>query len=689
MFRKANPHMVSVRRANVDVIAMIDVAAADGTDVTAETSVRTNATNSHVTRTGATNSREAGTDATNSLEAETDVINSREAEIDVTSSLVAETDAINSRVAWTGAINSREAEIDVTSSLVAWRGAAIVHAVGEIAMTVVTKVADLVGGVMPEIVAISRVHRILHGCSRSGNSRHTTSSSRCRTRRCSAIKRQSDARHVEAEARSSTTNSHAVVSVTTAVAAAMIGETDAVIDVVAATSAAVPMHAEVVRDGIAVAVSSGARKASVLRGSVRKDSRKGNRRACRMTRFNRVRLTAWCRHAAGPDSAVVHAADSVLQVRAAVEAVLVAAIRHNAVKARARPRASVWCRKSETIVQSVAARSIPRRCSSIKKISTSGNQRNVPCVLGAKTHPMNRRICMNSSCSAFMTAVVALVLSAATVQAQPADTVKPGIDTTSLFDLDTELNLDVVSGAPYVMLWGGQSMLSREGMQADIEPVTSFGLSFGTEKTKKSAVADGIRRFKRDGIYLWHGLAADSAGTTNATLGLWRFGFEDINAWGYASQDSPSGIYFINGSNNGWTILDVTRAPALPDGQNLNDFGSAVRYGETMRAGVDVRLGSVSLNAAYTWDQVYPRHLFWKWAGSSAIEGIAGGLVSAFVKAVGKSSPKAVPVMNFLMRNGLAYGFKTLRKNNMTWPFGADTSPLNIETYTLGVTVSF
>ena len=625
----------------------------------------------------------------NSREAETDVINSREAEIDVTSSLVAETDAINSRVAWTGAINSREAEIDVTSSLVAWRGAAIVHAVGEIAMTVVTKVADVVGGVMPEIVAISRVHRILRESSRSGNSRHTTSSSRCRTRRCSAIKRQSDARHVEAEARSSTTNSHAAVSVTTAVAAAMIGETDAVIDVVAATSAAVPMHAAVVRDGTAVAVSSGARKASVRRGSVRKDSRKGNRRACRMTRFNRVRLTAWCRHAAGPDSAVVHAADSVLQVRAAVEAVLVAAIRHNAVKARARPRASVWCRKSETIVQNVAARSTPRRCSSTKKISTSGNQRNVPCVLGAKTHPMNRRICMNSSCSAFMTAVVALVLSAATVQAQPADTVKPGIDTTSLFDLDTELNLDVVSGAPYVMLWGGQSMLSREGMQADIEPVTSFGLSFGTEKTKKSAVAEGIRRFKRDGIYLWHGLAADSAGTTNATLGLWRFGFEDINAWGYASQDSPSGIYFINGSNNGWTILDVTRAPALPDGQNLNDFGSAVRYGETMRAGVDVRLGSVSLNAAYTWDQVYPRHLFWKWAGSSAIEGIAGGLVSAFVKAVGKSSPKAVPVMNFLMRNGLAYGFKTLRKNNMTWPFGADTSPLNIETYTLGVTVSF
>lgn len=296
---------------------------------------------------------------------------------------------------------------------------------------------------------------------------------------------------------------------------------------------------------------------------------------------------------------------------------------------------------------------------------------------------------MRSPVSAIAMATIIVLSAAYSVHAQTADTTKPGIDTTSLFDFDMEMNVDLASGTPYAMAWGGQSMLNREGMQAYIASVTSVGLSFGMEKIRKSAVAEGIRRFKRDGIYLWHGLAADSAGTTNATLGLWRFGFEDINAWGYASKDSPSGVYFINGSNNGWTILDVTRAPALPDGQYLTDFGSAARYGETMRAGVDVRLGAISLNAAYTWDQVYPRHLFWKWIGSNAIEGVAGGLVDAFVKAVGKSSPKAVPVLNFLMRNGLAYGFKTLRKNNMTWPFGADTSPLNIETYTLGVTVSF
>jgi hypothetical protein len=108
-----------------------------------------------------------------------------------------------------------------------------------------------------------------------------------------------------------------------------------------------------------------------------------------------------------------------------------------------------------------------------------------------------------------------------------------------------------------------------------------------------------------------------------------------------------------------------------------------------MRAGVDLRLGMFTVNAAYTWDQVYPRHLFWKWAGTSVIEGIASGLVDAFVKAIGNSSPKAVPVMNFVLRNGLAYGFKSLRKSNMTWPFGADTPPLNIETFSVGATVSF
>lgn len=255
--------------------------------------------------------------------------------------------------------------------------------------------------------------------------------------------------------------------------------------------------------------------------------------------------------------------------------------------------------------------------------------------------------------------------------------------------LGMNFKLDAVKGAPYVMAWGGQSMFSRKGMQADVEPIMAAGLSLGTEKTRSSASVPGIRHQHRDGLYVWHGIAADTAATANAALGLWRFGSEDIEAWGYTGDASASGVYFVHGSNHGWTFLDVTRAPAQPDEQYLTDFGSAMRFGETMRAGVDLRWGMVSLNAAYTWDQVYPRHLFWKWAGSSAIEGIASGLVDAFVKAIGESSPKAVPIMNFVLRNGLAYGFKSLRKANMTWPFGADTPPLNIETYSVGVTVSF
>jgi hypothetical protein len=45
-----------------------------------------------------------------------------------------------------------------------------------------------------------------------------------------------------------------------------------------------------------------------------------------------------------------------------------------------------------------------------------------------------------------------IVLSAAySLHAQTADTTKPGIDTTSLFDLDMEMNIDLASGTPYAM----------------------------------------------------------------------------------------------------------------------------------------------------------------------------------------------------------------------------------------------
>ena len=80
--------------------------------------------------------------------------------------------------------------------------------------------------------------------------------------------------------------------------------------------------------------------------------------------------------------------------------------------------------------------------------------------------------------------------------------------------------------------------------------------------------------------------------------------------------------------------------------------------------------------------------MFWFWGLSQVIEGIASGGMNIFINAIGRSSPAAVPVMHFILQNGLSLGFKALRMNKMNWPFDTE-APLNVMSYTVGIGIHF
>jgi len=80
--------------------------------------------------------------------------------------------------------------------------------------------------------------------------------------------------------------------------------------------------------------------------------------------------------------------------------------------------------------------------------------------------------------------------------------------------------------------------------------------------------------------------------------------------------------------------------------------------------------------------------LFWKWAGSAIIEAAANGLLDVFIKEVFESSPQAGPIVNFLLKNALAYGIYELRQSDMNWPF-TTTPPLAFDTFRFGVNFTF
>ena len=63
-------------------------------------------------------------------------------------------------------------------------------------------------------------------------------------------------------------------------------------------------------------------------------------------------------------------------------------------------------------------------------------------------------------------------------------------------------------------------------------------------------------------------------------------------------------------------------------------------------------------------------------------------MIDNFVDKIFDRSPAAVPVVDFLLKNGLAYSLYLLKKENMNWPFNTET-PLTYETFKLGVTFLF
>jgi len=108
-----------------------------------------------------------------------------------------------------------------------------------------------------------------------------------------------------------------------------------------------------------------------------------------------------------------------------------------------------------------------------------------------------------------------------------------------------------------------------------------------------------------------------------------------------------------------------------------------------MEGGVKLRLVPlVIIDVGFERAIVFRRHLFWKWVGSVALEGMANWGMDAFIDRVLQSSPAAVPVVSFVLKNALSYGVYQLRKDTMNYPFDSE-APLFLDTFKFGATFVF
>ncbi|MBS1537181.1 MAG: hypothetical protein JST20_05480 [Bacteroidetes bacterium] len=219
-----------------------------------------------------------------------------------------------------------------------------------------------------------------------------------------------------------------------------------------------------------------------------------------------------------------------------------------------------------------------------------------------------------------------------------------------------------------------------------------FDLRLGTAKKSENKYSKSLVDYKMSYMFLGYNsndFAVSKPETGSIESSILRFGFGDKEGLGY-EVDNDVSIVPYRASALLWTQLSVKNLP--PDTQavaTVELFNEAFRFGKQTEAGVLVQFTKNSgISLGYEYSVIFPRHLFWYWAGSEIIESIAQGAVDNFVRKIEKSSPTAAPIVSFLLKNGISYGMYELRKKNMNWPF--NTAPaMSYSGFKLGVNLAF
>ena len=198
--------------------------------------------------------------------------------------------------------------------------------------------------------------------------------------------------------------------------------------------------------------------------------------------------------------------------------------------------------------------------------------------------------------------------------------------------------------------------------------------------------------FKYDYIYFSvTNMSTDLRGESNSNeieTDLWRLGLGKED--GYVYGLGKSSITLYNASGFGWSELKLKDEEIHPsDSALLSLWDDSFRFGIRREGGAKIQfMPLLSFDAGYERAIVFSRFVFWEALLSMALEDGIHLLLDKFIEEIGESSPYALPVVNFFLKNGLSYAVYELRKDKMNWPFDS-APPLCNDSFKFGVTFVF
>lgn len=255
-------------------------------------------------------------------------------------------------------------------------------------------------------------------------------------------------------------------------------------------------------------------------------------------------------------------------------------------------------------------------------------------------------------------------------------------------DWDMDFDLFEFAGAPTLSANYGLYKLTHKDLNGNFAEPRAFQLKLGHSDSKQVWQSENIltSKFKYIAISnITTDLANIAADDPDYETNSWKIAVGKTEGYGY--KLGPTALFLISGNTIDWTKLKMSAAPADSFDNELTDlYNNTFRFGTSFEAGIRYQIvPQISIEADYERSVVFPRHLFWKWVGSAAIENIGQFLIDRFVDNILDSSPYFAPAISFLLKNGLNFGIYELRKDKMNWPFKS-VPPLMYEQYKFGLT---
>lgn len=252
------------------------------------------------------------------------------------------------------------------------------------------------------------------------------------------------------------------------------------------------------------------------------------------------------------------------------------------------------------------------------------------------------------------------------------------------------LFMDEFKGRPTVSVDYGFSKIAMEDLSTGLSKPNSAELKLGYTSTSSTWENEDIIKYKFRYAYLSN-ISTDLSGNNASTdyqSDTWRFGFGRAGGYGYkfgTASIIPYHAYSIN-----WTRVKFDHLPLNSADRNLLEpFDNTFRFGTSMDAGIRFQpVPHIMIEGAYERSIIFPKHMFWKWTGSVIIEAAGQVALDNFIDEIMDSSPYAVPIMSFILKNALSYGIYELRQSKMNWPFSTD-APLAFDQFKVGLTFVF